>query len=500
VRRYLAIPGALLLITAFIRAAATVQWDRTGILLALAGAVTVLVTVIWNRHEVIEWIRDPRGVFAVTTGISVACFVAALVLLNVVVWYRPWSVDLTAAGRNEVSADTRHVLQRIDTPVALQQFGRTSDPSVEALLRGFERETRRIRVEFVDVDRDRQLAGRYGVVKLGTVVVIAGEKFRKVEDVNEQALVTAVLQATSHQEHVVCFVTGHGERGLSDTGSSGLSQLAATLSAGNYRAEPISLLEDAVRSDCGAIVIAGPTQPYSTTEMDRLDAYYKDAHGRVAMLLEPDPSPSFADWLRPRGFDPDARSIVDTSGAGQSVGGGPRTPLGLRYHDHPVTRGFEIATMYDGARPLRVIDRPDFGGKAVALAETGPRSFATASSDPSPALQPGKDLGGPLTIAGAIAAGGGQRQELETRLVVVGDADFVSNAWLRRQGNRDFFLRSLAWLIGEQEATLVSVEGRENRRIEMTQRTRAWMYIVNVGLLPLIPLLAGIVVYVRSRR
>ena len=498
-RRYLAIPGALLLITAFIRAATTVQWDRTGIVLAIAGAATVLVTIVWNWREVIEWIRDPRGVFAVTTGISVACFIAALVLLNISVWYHPWSIDLTASGRNEVSGETRRLLQRLDTPVTLQQFGRTSDPTVEALLRGFERESRRIRVEFVDVDRDRQLAGRYGVVKLGTVVVIAGGKFRKVEDANEQALVTAVLQATSTQERLVCFVTGHGERGLADEGPGGLALLAATLTAGNYRTEPISLLEDAVRSDCSSIVIAGPTQSLSRPEMTRLDAYYK-AHGRIALLLEPDPAPSFAEWLHPRGFDPGSGAIVDTSGAGQNVGGGPRTPLGLRYHDHPVTRGFEIATMYDGARPLRVIEHPDFGGKPVALAETGPRAFATTSSDPAPVLQQGKDVPGPLTLAAALAAGGGARQDQETRLFVAGDADFLSNAWLRRQGNRDFFLRTLAWLIGEREATIVSVESRENRRIELTQGTRAWMYIINVGFLPLLPLLAGIVVYIRGKR
>ena len=221
-RRYLAIPGALLLTTAFIRAATTVQWDRTGILLAAAGAVIVLITIVWNRHEVIEWIRDPRGVFAVTTGIAVACFIAVLVLLNIAVWYNPWSIDLTASGRNEVSDETRRMLQRLETPVALQQFGRTSDPAVEALLRGFERESRRIRVEFVDVDRDRQLAARYGVVKLGTVVAVAGEKFRKVDDANEQALVTAGTQATSDQERLVCFVTGHGERGLADTGATGV--------------------------------------------------------------------------------------------------------------------------------------------------------------------------------------------------------------------------------------------------------------------------------------
>jgi ABC-type uncharacterized transport system involved in gliding motility auxiliary subunit len=498
-RRYLAVPGALLLITAFIRAATMVHWDRTGILLAAAGAVIVLVTILWNWREVVEWVRDPRGVFAVTTGISVAVFVAALVLLNIAVWYHPWSVDLTASGRNEVSDQTRRLLQRIDEPVTLQQFGRTSDPAVEALLRGFERETLRVRVEFVDVDRDRTLAQRYGVVKLGTVVAAAGDKFRKVEDANEQALVTAIVQATSDREHLVCFVTGHGERGLADSGPGGLALLAATLAAGNYRTEPISLLEDNVRSDCAALVIAGPMQPLSAPELKRLDAYY-EAHGRIAVLLEPDPAPSLAEWLRPRGFEPASGAIVDASGAGQSVGGGPRTPLGLKYRDHPVTRGFEIATMYDGARPVSVIEHPEFGGKPITLAETSGRSFATTNGESAPVLQPGRDVPGPLALAGAIATGGAGRQERDTRLVVVGDADFVSNAWLRRQGNRDFFMRALAWLIGEQEATVVAVDSRENRRIELTQGTRAWMYVVNVGLLPLIPLLAGIVVYVRSKR
>ncbi len=84
--------------------------------------------------------------------------------------------------------------------------------------------------------------------------------------------------------------------------------------------------------------------------------------------------------------------------------------------------------------------------------------------------------------------------------MVFGDSDFISNAYLRRQGNRDLFLRTIAWLLGEQEATIVAVDPRENRRLELTERTRTWMYLVNLGLLPLIPLSAGILMFIRSRR
>lgn len=497
-KRYLALPGALLLIAAFIRAAVELAWDATSIAMVGAGAGVLAVAAVWNRREVLEWLRDPRGVFAVATGISVAIFIAVLVMLNIAVWYTPWSIDLTASGRNQVSDETRRILARIDQPVVLRQFGDAPDPRVEQLLRSFERENPRIRVEFADVARNRQQAISYGVVRPATVVVIAAERFRKIEEANEQALVTAILQVTSDRQPLVCFVAGHGERGLADTSAAGLSILAATLEASNYRTDRISLLEGDVPAGCGALVIAGARQPFTGLEMDRLGAYV-DRSGRLALLLEPDPAPSFADWLRPRGFAPGPGVILDASGAGSGVGLGPLVPVAVRYEDHPITREFGLATAYDTARPVEALDRPDYGGRPTAIARTSPKSFATSRSGSILGFDPNRDIQGPLTLAAATTIRTGRRPDEETRIAVFGDSDFISNGYARIQGNRDLFLRTIAWLLGEQEATIVDVDNRENRRIILTERTRNWMYVINLVLLPLIPLSAGVVVYLRSR-
>jgi ABC-type uncharacterized transport system involved in gliding motility auxiliary subunit len=356
-----------------------------------------------------------------------------------------------------------------------------------------------VRVEFVDVDRERELATRYGVIKLGTVVAVAGETFRKIEDPNEQALITAVLQVTSDADRVVCFVTGHGERGLADESPGGLSRLNATLEASNYRTQRITLLED-VPMECSAVVIAGARQDYAAEEIERITAYANRA-GRLAFLLEPDPLPSLRDWLSPRGIEPLPGQIVDVSGAGRSVGGGPRTPLAVAYGTHPITRGFEFATIYEGARPLRIVEQPEIGGRPAMLAQTGPRSFSTTASDAEPGFNPGRgDVQGPLTLAAVLTMGAPAAPEKQVRAVVTGDSDFIANAFVARQGNRDFFLRSLAWLLGEEEATVVAVGDRENRRLELTEQMRAWMYIVNLGLIPLLPLAAGVIMFLRSRR
>jgi ABC-type uncharacterized transport system involved in gliding motility auxiliary subunit len=88
----------------------------------------------------------------------------------------------------------------------------------------------------------------------------------------------------------------------------------------------------------------------------------------------------------------------------------------------------------------------------------------------------------------------------EGRLVVFGDSDVITNAYLNRQGNRDLALRVVAWLAGEEEARSVSLGDRQNRRTSLTERTRTWMYVVNLGLLPLLPLVAGLVQLIRARR
>jgi ABC-type uncharacterized transport system involved in gliding motility auxiliary subunit len=221
----------------------------------------------------------------------------------------------------------------------------------------------------------------------------------------------------------------------------------------------------------------------------------------VAILIDPAPAVSLADWLLPWGIVADSRdTVVDTSGASQTVGGGPDMPLAMSYGDHPITRAFDLATMYDRVRPLG-IGPSERGGRPIALARSGPGSFARAAGVGAAQAPPRP---GPLTLAVATSAGVQARPPMrrsdEVRIVAFGDSDFLSNAVLMRQGNRDLVLRTISWLVGEAEATTVNVGERQNRRVELTRRASAWMYLVHVVLLPLVPLVAGIVVFLRARR
>jgi len=287
---------------------------------------------------------------------------------------------------------------------------------------------------------------------------------------------------------------------LGDDGSSGLSQLATTLRASNYRTLEMSLLQGDVPGTCNLLVVAGISDGIGQAQIQRVNQFFLTG-GRLAFLVDPPVKPEAAAWLRPFGIGVGKGIIVDTSPGGRQVGAGPEMPLGVSYTDHPITRGFKIATMYDGAVPL-TIERQETG-VPTPLVATGPGSFEkTDLGDPSLVFRDGRDHKGPLTVAIAVtgprAAQAGRL--MEPRLVAFGDSDWVTNAVFGRQGNRDLALRVIAWLAGEEEAHIVSTGDRENRRTAMTEQVRRTMYLVNLLLLPLIPLVAGIIQFVRSRK
>lgn len=504
-KKYSYLGGVILLMVAVGRATVLSQWDAPSYWMAGGGGVILLLSVAANWGEVVEWFRDPRGVFAVNTTISAVLLIGIIAMVNVFVWFKPFQMDWTASGRNTLASETVAILQKLPADVQLRQFGRASEPRVDQVLAAFSGASPRIRVEFVDAEQNPREAAEYGVLKNGTIIVKAGEKYRKVEDATEPALATAIVQVTSSVEPKMCFVSGHGERALPDDGQNGLSRLAAVLKASNFLVESIGLLDGAISETCAAVVIAGPKQAFQEAELERLREHLITGGG-IALLVDPEPGISMAEWVKPWGIIVGNGMIIDASPQGQTVGSGPETPLALQYGVHPITRGFSFATQYDRARPIDVATTDI--GRPTPLARTSDRSFekldfATQTTN----FAPGRDRKGPLTLAVAwslrlktdLEKGVNPRNE-EGRLVVFGDSDFIANSFLGRQANRDFFLRALSWLASQEEAKIVRVDERENRRIDLTEQRRLLMYLVNLVLLPLIPLVAGIVVLIRSKR
>jgi ABC-type uncharacterized transport system involved in gliding motility auxiliary subunit len=499
-RKYAFLPGAVMAVGALLWAAYLLRWTAPAVALGAGGLLALGVGVAANWTGIREWFRDPRGVFAVNSIISTLLLAAVLGLVNAMAGLRATTFDWTEAGRNTLSPGTTALLDRLSQDVVLKQFGRAPDALVGNVLGGFSARSRRIRVEFVDIERAPQVVRRYGVTRPGTVVTESGGRFRKVETLTEPALATAILQVTSSAELLACFATGEGEHGLADTGAQGLSGLAAVLTASNYRIDRVNLAQGEVPQGCSVLVIAGAPKGLSPDALARVDRYLARG-GRLGLLLDPPVDRLVADYLRPFGIRVGEGVIIETSGAGRAVGAGPENPVALVYHEHPITRGFEQRTIFGRAVPLAVAST-DLG-MPTPLVSTADTAFERVDlMSQATELRQGRDRQGPFLLAVATTIPRGSRDAAlpEPRIVVVGDSDFLANGFITWTANRDLAVRMIAWLAGEEDAHVVSVGERQNRRITMTEGGRTAMYLVNLGLLPLLPLVAGLVQFLRSRR
>jgi ABC-type uncharacterized transport system involved in gliding motility auxiliary subunit len=196
------------------------------------------------------------------------------------------------------------------------------------------------------------------------------------------------------------------------------------------------------------------------------------------------------------GLGPDV--VIDVNPQARLLGAGPEVPVVGDYLAHPITRDFRFATFFPLARTVTVADKPPPGVSAQGLARTSGESWAETSEEQIRTGQVKRDAGerpGPLTIAAVATADAKDapedRKDAKARVVLVGDSDFASNAFLNLSGNRDFFLNTLSWLAEEENLIAIRPKERGTQPVFLTAAQGQALFWVPVVLVPLLMVGAG---------
>ena len=295
--------------------------------------------------------------------------------------------------------------------------------------------------QFQDVNPQEkpEVAKEYGAKHIGDVIVSSGDRKVNVEGspeggFSESDVTNSILKVTRNTVKTVCFVTGHGEKSLTDSGVDGYAQMAENLKKETYTTDSINLVSgNGIPSDCNVLVIAGPTKPFFPQEI-AIVSKYLNAGGKVLIEIDPDMDPKLDSILQAWNVNVGSNVVIDASGMGQMLGAGPEIPLVLQFGESPITKSLAgQMTYFPVARTVSIADKSKTDPETVELLKTSPRSFTKPKLEHTVKYDPKTDTLGPLSLGVAASR---KVDDKSARLVVIGDSDFADEPGARWPGER----------------------------------------------------------------
>ena len=439
---------------------------------------------------------------------------AILVFIQLIVTRHTKRFDLTENKLHSLSPQSIKVLKNIREDVNIKAFmkGGKDKKTVAELLDLYAYHSKKIHPEMIDPDRHPGLAKQYDVRNYGTLVFLSGKRKEKILQSDENAITNALIKVTQKKKKTIYFLTGHGEKGLKDSGKTGYATVKKSLEDKNYVVKTLLLSRnEGVSKDCNVLVIADPQVELLQHELTALKVYLKRG-GHLFVLVNPFTSTvGLTNLLKDVGIVVGNNIIVDK--LSRIIGGGYLMPVATKYGSHPITAHFTTATFYPTARSISIMKGKDVrtNWNLTILAQTGKESWAETNRKLLEAgkatFDKGKDIKGPVSMAavseatpqGMIKLTGKLRKKGRPRIIVVGDPDFAENSYFGLSGNGILFLNMINWLAEKDSLIAIPPKNPENQPITLTRQKSLWAFWINVVVIPLIIILIGIGVFIRRR-
>jgi ABC-type uncharacterized transport system involved in gliding motility auxiliary subunit len=326
----------------------------------------------------------------------------------------------------------------------------------------------------------------------------------------EEAITSAIRGLVSGAKSRVYFLSGHGEYDpeARDNDMAGYSRLADFVRRQNSEVQKLNLGEtSSIPEDAELLVIAGPSQPYTSVEIEILRAFLArtDKPARLMILLDPGTTTGLEGLLSGYGVTFNADMAVTRI----SVLGQTRVlteGIATTFSDHPATQWLvknPVNIPFGPTRSLKIAKPENLtADQVVALAMT-PEAYWSESQPKTKPVQfdAGADSPGPLVLAAAVDLGrvkGGEMKVKGTKIFAVGGGEFLTNQLISAT-QLDFFLNGFNWLLDKEDSLGISPKTPKEFRITLDENQRNRLLGITLLAIPLAAAILGIFVWYRRR-
>ncbi|MDD2723786.1 MAG: GldG family protein [Methylovulum sp.] len=374
----------------------------------------------------------------------------------------PLRVDITAHANNTLSEASQKLLAAMPDSIKVTAYLKKGLPlrlQIAQLLERYRRHKPDITFDIIDPDSQPEKTRELEIGPEGAVLVDYRGHTEKLTFVDESTLSNALLQLLHAQRHWVSFLTGHGERTPDGIANFAWGRFGKELALRNITTLTINLATvPGIPDNSAVLVVAAPTVALLPGEIGIIKQYIQHG-GNLLLLSEPDNNP-LAILQEALGIHQQPGKIIDNSTRIYGIDD-PGFVIASSYPSHPITRGLQLISLYPMAAALGFDKSSPF--QAQALLET-------SGQTPSP-------------FAYALTRNFDKKQQ---RIVVIGDSDFLSNAYLGNVGNLDVGMRIINWLMHNDEYIDIPTQTATDKKLELSAPAVA---VIGFGFLLGLPLL-----------
>lgn len=413
--------------------------------------------------------------------------------------------DWTAAARNTLTEPSRALLPRLGDPIEVTAYVREEPvirQSILQLLERYQRFKPDIALRFVNPDLVPDEVRARNISAEGEMVIRYRDREEHAKTATEEALSTALERLARADTRWITYISGRGERDLLGSASYDLGKLGAQLQRQGFKLYELTLGESGeIPAEASMLVVSPGREDLPPDEVDAM-LRYLDRGGNLLWLAEPGPSRGMQPVASALGVEFEPGVLVDPTTRALGISQPAFVPVSA-YPNHAVTRNLTLVTVYPRAVGIAWSQPP--GWQTRGILSTGLRAWSeTGDMSRDLKFDDGADVSGPLdigiamqrTVAGNDQPSTGKQQ----RVIVIGDGDFLSNAYLGSGSNLALALNIFNWLADDEILMDIPVKSAPDLAFELS-RTNALLIRLGVMFgLPALLLGSGFLIWHRRRR
>ncbi len=441
----------------------------------------------------------------IQSTLFVVLFVAFCGILGWLSTQYKFTIDLTANQSNSLSEASLRLLKSISQPVKITVFISPINEQKEIFDKLFQRYSEQQNlIEYLSINPDLtpDLLREFNIQRDGEVVIEIDGRSENISRISESNITNSIARLLRQGDSWIVFLKGHGERDPYGDANHDFQSFASRLSQKGFHIETLNLAASiSIPDNTDVLVIADVPSEMLPGEIKLIDNYINQG-GNLLWLTEPGEKIQLENLADILALEFLPGTIVDPS---TQLLGLDRVDFALAadYPQHAITTAITSVSLYPKARAIEFSSEQS-EWQYDPLIVTHERTWNETGELAGKITQGDNDgeQAGPLTI-GLSLTRSLQKEDGELftqRIVVTGDADFLSNQYLGNGSNLTLGLNMLNWLSHDDNLIAISPRKAIDSQLELTSTEQLFIAIFFLFLLPALLLGSGIRIWLVRRK